>query len=112
MKRKEAVFRAEAKRLDKEMLGYIKEYYDKTREPKHWDVGDLHERIKELERELIGANEMFNATKTEKARLEEQIGRIFERNEWLEKEAERLGSAVMMGGNVDQFGREGMYPAH
>ncbi|KAH7080478.1 hypothetical protein BKA63DRAFT_488233 [Paraphoma chrysanthemicola] len=112
MERKEAVFGAEVKRLDDEMLGYIKDYYDKRHEPGDCDSCDLQKRIKELERELAGVNDMSNATKTEKARLEEQIGRVFERNEWLEKEVERLGSAVMMGGNVDQFGREGMYPAH
>ncbi|KAH7095920.1 hypothetical protein FB567DRAFT_544178 [Paraphoma chrysanthemicola] len=112
MEKKEAVFVAEVKRLDEETLRYIKDYYAKTHEPGDCDLCDLQKRIKELERELVGANEMSNATKMEKARLEEQIGRVFERNEWLEKEIERLGSAFMMGGIVDQFGREGMYAAY
>ncbi|KAF2131469.1 hypothetical protein P153DRAFT_394804 [Dothidotthia symphoricarpi CBS 119687] len=72
---------AEATRLREEMLARGQEYGEKARDEKYWDVRVLQDRIGGLEREAEQTDVLFRAAKRERARLEEEVGRLVAREE-------------------------------
>jgi hypothetical protein len=93
-------FETAVKKQTEETLLYIKEYHDKTHNPEHWEMVGLQKRIRVLERDLQTTNALFNTTKTDKARLEDEFKKLINANNCLEGEIERLGQAFVFGGNV------------
>jgi hypothetical protein len=85
-----AGFEDKIKDQQDEMLLYIKEYHDKARDPKHWELTGLQNRISTLERDLHITNEMFNATKSEKAKIEDEVTRLMDLNKRNVREIERI----------------------
>jgi hypothetical protein len=93
-------FETAIKKQTEETLLYIKEYHDKTHDPEHWEMAGLQKRIRVLERDLQTTNVLFNTTKTDKARLEDEFKKLINTNTRLEGEIERLGQVFVFGGNV------------
>lgn len=93
------------KQQQNEMLCYIKEYHDKTRDPEHWKIDGLQKKVKALERELQLMSEKHEQVKREKARADEDIRRLKLANEMSGKYIERLGKAWIAGECSPRLGR-------
>ncbi|OAL50595.1 hypothetical protein IQ07DRAFT_643837 [Pyrenochaeta sp. DS3sAY3a] len=93
------------KQQQNEMLCYIKEYHDKTRDPEHWKIDGLQKKVKALERELQLASEKHEQVKREKARADDDIRRLKLANEMSGKYIERLGKAWFAGECSPRLGR-------
>jgi hypothetical protein len=76
--KKYAGLEQEIQRQEAELRDYIKEYHDKTLDPCHWNLEGLQDKIKSLERDRDITDKLLNATKSENARLEDEIERLMD----------------------------------
>jgi DNA repair exonuclease SbcCD ATPase subunit len=86
-----------------EMRAYIKDYHDKTKQKNHWNLKGLQDRIKTLEFDQNVTDKLFNDTKTEKARLEDEISRLVDIITAYKEENKKL---------VDAWGLSGVVPTY
>jgi hypothetical protein len=79
-----------------EMLLYIQDYYNKTRDDEHWELGGLQKRMLSLEKELHKTNHAFDRTKSEKARLEDNVATLMDTNTRYQREVEQLQRGLIL----------------
>jgi hypothetical protein len=87
-------------RQEVEMLDYVKTYHKKTLDPRHWHLEGLQDKIESLERDRDITDGLFNATKSENARLEDEIERLMDIVTTYEQENKKLNNALILGGVV------------
>jgi hypothetical protein len=78
----------------KDMMGCMKDYHEKVNDSAYFDFKPLQEKVRTLERDLQVTTEEFDAVKTSKARMEEDIlPKILEQMREYEVEIEILRDA-------------------
>lgn len=89
-------FEVELKDQKTELLHYIRDYYEKTKDASHWNLQDLQAKVASLEYELGQMNDFFSRTKTDKARLEDKVG---QQQVEITKLKEYINETLICGGN-------------